>query len=504
MAKFELRLSAKLTKAGRQEILMRFHDRRNIDLRAKTGIFVCKNYFLHYINTKACVENNIPLPRRGMLISRQTAQDKGIIIYEKGELVIRRRRVTEETLYHRLQKSRLDQLMLNIVNSFDLLKHSEQKRLTSSWLQVLIDNYIKTGQPIVTDSRMRLPATLCEVIDYFKKKTKSRIIETGRFNSGKTLSSKTLIQHNQTHNRLREYLRDRHLNDIPFERIDKNFYDDLICYFMERNMAKNTIGKHIKNIKAMLKTLPAPMILNCEFVTKGKCVKLEEDINNIALTESDLERLRRCRLSGILERVRDQFLLLCWTGCRYSDLDKLNILNIKNLGSGRVFKFRQQKTGNSVTIPIMEDIVPVLEKYNYDLGESLPNHLFNRYLKQVCRYAGFDQIVSIERTEGGRHNIHYRAKWQVVTAHTARRTFATNMYRRGYPTLAIMKLTGHSSERSFLKYIKVDNDQNALLIMDFAKSRSSLLPVPARQYPQFHIDLPWHLASAAPTYRGTI
>jgi integrase len=52
-------------------------------------------------------------------------------------------------------------------------------------------------------------------------------------------------------------------------------------------------------------------------------------------------------------------------------------------------------------------------------------------------------------------------KWQLVTTHTARRSFATNLYKSGFPTLSIMAITGHTTEKSFLKYIKVTPDEHA-------------------------------------------
>jgi len=52
-------------------------------------------------------------------------------------------------------------------------------------------------------------------------------------------------------------------------------------------------------------------------------------------------------------------------------------------------------------------------------------------------------------------------KYELVTSHTARRSFATNLYRRGIPSTQLMLLTGHRSESSFLRYIKVSREDNA-------------------------------------------
>ena len=50
--------------------------------------------------------------------------------------------------------------------------------------------------------------------------------------------------------------------------------------------------------------------------------------------------------------------------------------------------------------------------------------------------------------------------------HTGRRSFATNMYKRGFPTIAIMRLTGHTTEANFLKYIKVTSEEHAAMMSE--------------------------------------
>lgn len=43
----------------------------------------------------------------------------------------------------------------------------------------------------------------------------------------------------------------------------------------------------------------------------------------------------------------------------------------------------------------------------------------------------------------------------------SRRTFATLAYKKGIPSLAIMAITGHKTEKSFLTYIKVSQQEQA-------------------------------------------
>ena len=89
-------------------------------------------------------------------------------------------------------------------------------------------------------------------------------------------------------------------------------------------------------------------------------------------------------------------------------------------------------------------------------GDNLPspmsNQKFNEYIKEVASKVGLTESVRKKRTEVGKEQ-------------TARRSFATNMYKRGFPTLIIMNITGHTTEKSFLKYIKVGKAENAELML---------------------------------------
>ena len=65
------------------------------------------------------------------------------------------------------------------------------------------------------------------------------------------------------------------------------------------------------------------------------------------------------------------------------------------------------------------------------------------------------------RTVGGKLVTETFEKWEQVSSHTGRRSFCTNMYKRGLPTLMIMSVSGHKTEKSFLKYIKVKQSEHA-------------------------------------------
>ena len=80
--------------------------------------------------------------------------------------------------------------------------------------------------------------------------------------------------------------------------------------------------------------------------------------------------------------------------------------------------------------------------------------------------AEINDLVEVVKTKGGLRISETKPKFQLITTHVARRSFATNLYLAGIPSISIMKITGHRTERSFLKYIKISQEENAQKLME--------------------------------------
>ena len=184
-----------------------------------------------------------------------------------------------------------------------------------------------------------------------------------------------------------------------------------------------------------------------------------EDVDNIYLNEDELKQLKEFDFGRMphLDRVRDWFLLLAWTGSRFSDLDKIGRSDMK----ANTITYRQQKTNTLVTIPLHPVVTEILQKYNFVMPEVISNQKFNDYIKDVCKLALIDGSETFTRTVGGRLVTETKQKYDLVSSHTCRRSFCTNMYLRGLDTLMIRSISGHKTEKSFLKYIKVSQQQHA-------------------------------------------
>lgn len=156
-------------------------------------------------------------------------------------------------------------------------------------------------------------------------------------------------------------------------------------------------------------------------------------------------------------------------------------LEIATIGPGNIIemdgelfiKMITQKTKEEVIIPCNPIVLSMFKKYEQNankLPKTISSQKFNDYIKDACKDAGFTGKGRLSSSPD-------KELWECVSSHTARRSFATNLYLDGFPSHEIMKITGHRSESSFKKYIKVDKLQTAKRLSDHNKKKnwSSLL-----------------------------
>jgi len=284
--------------------------------------------------------------------------------------------------------------------------------------------------------------------------------------TGKPLSRATIQIYKHTFHLLKEYSSAKR-KGIDFRDVDMDFYYDFVAFVKQsRKLSNNTIGKHVRTIKVFMNDATERGI-NDSLAYRSKKFQISgEYIEKIYLTEKELEQIALLDLSknARLDKVRDLFLVGCWTGLRFSDLSKLNEQNFND----DQLVVRTQKTDESVIIPIHPVVRLILKKY-YETTNVLPtvisNAKLNAYLKEVMALVPIlNNEVDQKQIKDGKQLIVKRKKYELVTAHTARRSFATNLYLSKFPVISIMKITGHRTESSFMEYIKVTPSENADLL----------------------------------------
>ena len=229
----------------------------------------------------------------------------------------------------------------------------------------------------------------------------------------------------------------------------------------EKGLGMNTVGKQNKNLKVFLNWTFENGIIP-RFSLK-QFPTLAEEVDNIYLTEEELSSLEHLGLEGTEKVVRDLFLIGCETGLRFSDLTRLSSQHI----SDGLLTFSPKKTSgfkqNKIIIPLSNRFKSILED-NLGAVPVLSNvsvTYFNKTIRRVCKKAGISKKSTLHRLIGGEMQKEVRYRYQKVSSHTCRRTFCTLKFLKGMPAQAIMKFSGHKTERNFLKYLKLDAELTA-------------------------------------------
>jgi integrase len=305
------------------------------------------------------------------------------------------------------------------------------------------------------------------LFDFFRKFIEDSPKRT-QTDKGKLIHPNTVAKYQSTLNLIKEFS-NKWSRKLDFNSVDLEFYKDFTEYLQNRKHRKgagyslNAIGKHIQIIKTVLNEATAQGINTNDAYRSKKFKVLKEDSENTYLNEAELNILEKYDFSKMpkLEKVRDLFIIGCWTGLRFSDL---STLNPENHIHGNIIEIEQYKTGGKVVIPIHPAVKAVLQKYNGQIPLVISNQKFNDYLKEVCKMAGINERVQKGITQGGLRVIQFCEKWEMVSSHTARRSFATNLYKSGFPAVSIMQITGHKKETVFLKYIKATAQDHAKML----------------------------------------
>ena len=291
--------------------------------------------------------------------------------------------------------------------------------------------------------------------------------------SGKPYSKATVQVYSNTLRRIKEFAT-LYRRNIDFETVNIDFYTDFTKYLTKRlKLASNTIGKDIKTLKVVMnEATERGLNTNLQYKSRKFSVT-RENTDAIYLTEKEVLELESLGLTNNkkLDNVRDLFLVGCYTGLRYSDY---SILKPEQINDGFI-ETTQIKTGEPVVIPIHPTVEKIIVKYNGKLPRSISNQKTNEYLKELGKLMpSLSATTSKTFTKGGMKVTQTFEKWEVLCSHTARRSFATNEYLAGTPTITIMAITGHKTEKAFLRYIKLTPNEHAKLLKLHWQKRSHL------------------------------
>jgi len=245
--------------------------------------------------------------------------------------------------------------------------------------------------------------------------------------------------------------------DIFTNSIGEEFLDDFVLYLEGKDLRQN----YIVNLLSLVKSMASKAAKYGYAVDPGFDdveIKLEPSFS-IFLSMNKITRIYYYRgLSKKQERIRDLFVVGCLTALRFSDYSTLSENDFTKDFIVKVTK----KTKTKVTIPLHDYVREILAKYNGNMYFGLSIQYFNRAIKEICQQIGFTEEIRYSFTKGGKLVYETKQEWELISSHTARRSAATNMYQTTrMATYEIMQITGHTTEKSFFRYIRTSDSDKA-------------------------------------------
>lgn len=269
-------------------------------------------------------------------------------------------------------------------------------------------------------------------------------------------------------------------NAVDFSTIDWKFLSGFTSYLYAapREFAINNAAKMIGSLKTVLRDAYRKKVhTNRTYEDPAFNVRKMKTKNKVRLTVEELYVLQHHDFSDrpTFDQVRDLFIFAAWTGLRVSDWYKIGRANFKQKADGLFLELATTKTKTIVLIPVVPQVEAIFDKYDYKLPVFTDQHI-NRIIKDVCREAIPESRFTRTYSEAGQKKSEQAYKWEHVSSHAGRRSFASNMYEKVGSAFAIMQITGHESEQSFFTYIDLEREKVAATLRAPALTLASWRP----------------------------
>lgn len=164
-------------------------------------------------------------------------------------------------------------------------------------------------------------------------------------------------------------------------------------------------------------------------------------------------------------------LTLLFTGCRYSDVFKINPQAYNKKGKKfRYARFSDQKEGGDILVPLLLPLEDAIRKNGGKLPRKISSQKFNSYVKDLVAYVGgeFSEQVEVPFIDSfGKTQYEVKYFYKFVSSHIGRRSFVTNLIDF-IPITILSKITGHKlvDKSVIVKYKKRSLLDNACLFLD--------------------------------------
>jgi site-specific recombinase XerD len=310
--------------------------------------------------------------------------------------------------------------------------------------------------------------------DYFKPKNITLMIpmiwktikerETGaELNNGKKFQRGSIDNYESMIRAFERFQKHRRKSVTNVEIVTREFILGFENYLTNvENLKLNTVGDRLKNLKTFISLYSKRGFLPHNPFIKYSIKIPKEPSTSIALDKDEMRDMYELDLSDNpqWDLIRDQFLVLCWTGLRISDFSQFNSFD---RGDEEVITLHNEKTDTEIHIPIFPMAKRILDKYDGRFPKMLNEQTLNEEIKEIGKLVpGLNRSIQIKYTKGGVVIKETLKRYQLLVLHCARRTLATMLVTElGIDLSTVCLITGHKSIKTLEIYLK-HNNKNAL------------------------------------------
>ena len=320
---------------------------------------------------------------------------------------------------------------------------ANKSEINTQWLKDFINPKPKNA----------IPNTLVDYFSYYEIQKRDSLTTAS---ITKLNVNKKLIERFQAHTKTTYLIKD----------VDDHFKLEFLDFCKSENYSQNTIARALKFIKTICYHAESN---NIDVSKKLSGLQIDTaKVEKIYLDIKELSQIENCKdiKKEHLVNARDWLLISCETGQRISDFLRFTKEMIRYENSKPLIEFTQVKTGKIMTVPLSKKVLSILEKRDGNFPDKMSDQRYNEHIKEVCKIAKIDKVIKGGLQIDNRKVEGMYPKWQLVTSHIGRRSFATNNYGI-IPTALLIGVTGHSTEAMFLEYIGKTDTQKAMQLAEY-------------------------------------
>ena len=377
---------------------------------------------------------------------------------KKGEI----RQIAENEDKKNLQ-NKLNNLKSQILNKFND-DYSTGVNINPDWIGSTIDNIFNQHEEIDFNY-------FTDYAEYFYENLNSKVQKSGK--TGVSLS--TIKKYKTVIVKIKDFEKHQKTR-VKIIDINLKFHKDFIHFLHKvQHLNLNTTGKYLNFVKTICLDAKRYGLKISKDLENGELRPTKEKVTFITLSEDEIQKIYEYNFDDTpyLNNARNWLIIGLWTGARVSDLLHFTKENIKN----DFIEFTAKKTGERIILPLHIQVQEIIEKLNGDFPRQISDQKFNVYIKEVCKRVGINEVVNGSKLTQIKKGVWRKIKgsfkkWELVSTHICRRSFATNHYGR-LPTPVIMAITGHATEKMFLNYIGKTAKDNAEVLRQFWKDQET-------------------------------